>query len=309
MKNISEMLCDIDDQVLCISVGEMTPKEAESILGGRNAKNRALSNNSVNLLAEEMREGTFRFNGDAIRFDSDGNLIDGQHRLWGIVRSGVASPVMVISGLDSSVKDTLDRGKPRSVVDMLTYSGDVVPNMTTTVATASILMLGDRSSYSAGRNKSAVANFVRDNKDWMGPVVSWSNTVAKTSPITDIKQYSRRHCMSPAPLAGLLSTMETAGAHADSIRSFFEKIAEIIPTDAAEFISYKWIRRFLVTNYPLIREGGTQFPRMMQVYETLICAYNKVGRGEEIKQVRLLQPVDSIRFFDQLTTPTSAVSF
>ena len=48
----------------------------------------------------EMQDGKWRLNGKTICFDSTGRLLNGQHRLSAVVRSGVTLTTVVVRGLD-----------------------------------------------------------------------------------------------------------------------------------------------------------------------------------------------------------------
>lgn len=102
----------------------ITPEEAQIILDKCNQRNRHMSHYHVEFLASEMKNGRFRDNGDAIRFDFNGNLIDGQHRLAAIVKSGVPLvDAIIILGLEPDAIDTIDSGKKRSASDKVHLRG------------------------------------------------------------------------------------------------------------------------------------------------------------------------------------------
>jgi len=66
----------------------------------RNAMNRPLSKSHVDKLSDSLLRGEWVMNGDAIRISKCGILIDGQHRLSAVVKSGVSIETIVIDGLD-----------------------------------------------------------------------------------------------------------------------------------------------------------------------------------------------------------------
>lgn len=68
--------------------------------------------------ARQMREGLWHFNAETIKFDVNGNLLDGQHRLMAIVKSGCAISCLVVRNLPSEVFSTIDRGTIRSYGDV-----------------------------------------------------------------------------------------------------------------------------------------------------------------------------------------------
>lgn len=97
---------------------QVSPKVAERYLEA-NTKNRAVSETTIEALAEEMKAGRWRLHHQGIAFDTEGVLRDGQHRLLSIVKSGVTVPMMVTTGIDPSVFDTIDAHRPRKVGDQL----------------------------------------------------------------------------------------------------------------------------------------------------------------------------------------------
>lgn len=96
----------------------MTPEWAERLLA-TSANNRNISKNAVQAMARDMEAGHFRLNGDTIRLDEHGNLIDGQHRLSACVLAGVPFETWLVEGLSKEDMLTIDRGRPRGVGDNL----------------------------------------------------------------------------------------------------------------------------------------------------------------------------------------------
>lgn len=100
----------------------ITPERASTLLL-KNPHNRKISNTLVVQYTQLMQRGEWKFNGDPIRVNGDGSLIDGQHRLSAIVASGQPQRCVVISGLESDAFKTIDCGKKRSTGDMLSIRG------------------------------------------------------------------------------------------------------------------------------------------------------------------------------------------
>ena len=97
----------------------ISPKMAKNWLEHSNPHNRALSEATVVRIVEAIKRGEWMQNGDSLRFDWDGNLLDGQHRLEAIVRTGKALWMVVISDLDPACFTTIDTGKKRNGSDVL----------------------------------------------------------------------------------------------------------------------------------------------------------------------------------------------
>ncbi len=107
------------------TVQVITPELAQEYLK-RNTGNRALSRANLANLIARLERGEFGFTGDSVKFDWDGNLIDGQHRLELVVATGTPVPMVVQRGLDPAVFKYLDQGRKRSLGDAL--SVNKVPN-------------------------------------------------------------------------------------------------------------------------------------------------------------------------------------
>jgi hypothetical protein len=97
-----------------------------------NYKQRAISKAAVERFAAEMRAGNWTVTGQGLSFDCDGHLLDGQHRLQAVVKSGVAVDMLVMWDLPSqrqvngrSVRtiDAIDSGRPRSLANQLQITG------------------------------------------------------------------------------------------------------------------------------------------------------------------------------------------
>jgi len=106
-----------------IATMQITPHIAEHWLRV-NINNRSLNNAHVLFLAQQMNDGTWsELNGDTIRFDINGNLLDGQHRLNAVIKSGKTFKFLVVFGLPVEYFKTMDTGKVRGAADVLGIEG------------------------------------------------------------------------------------------------------------------------------------------------------------------------------------------
>lgn len=108
-------------------VEQITPDYAAKILKSNNPRNRNLSDIRATRYAADMARGHWAVNGEAIIFDEDGNLINGQHRMAGVVKAGVPVQFLVVRGVPRFyqngaqilTQDTIDRGYVRGVGQQL----------------------------------------------------------------------------------------------------------------------------------------------------------------------------------------------
>ena len=100
----------------------ITPEVAKEMLK-RNVSNRPLNSGHVNHLARQMKDGLWVFDGQPIRLTESGGLLDGQHRLSGIVESNRSFDFIVVTGISSSAFTVMDTGRNRQASDVLAIDG------------------------------------------------------------------------------------------------------------------------------------------------------------------------------------------
>lgn len=100
----------------------ISPDKAARFLA-QNTVNRKLRTNIVRRYAEEMLQNAWTLTSDAIAFDEDGNLIQGQHRLSAIIQSQTTQPFWVARDMPVTSRQNLDCGAKRELADRLTISG------------------------------------------------------------------------------------------------------------------------------------------------------------------------------------------
>lgn len=112
-----------NDRAIRYETINVTPELAEQWLS-KNLGNRSLRQRKVDTLASDMKSGNWRETGEAIKFDWNGRLIDGQHRLQAIIASGVNLHLLVVTGLDPATQRVIDTGTKRSAGDALRMAGE-----------------------------------------------------------------------------------------------------------------------------------------------------------------------------------------
>jgi hypothetical protein len=125
-KKIIEEMMETTDRVGQIVqqtvVVDIDPDTADWLYGF-NHVNRVIRQHVVETYARDMREGRWNFTSDTIKFDEDGNLIDGQHRLRAIMLSGVTGRIAIAVGLAREVQLVIDGGSKRTAADALNFAG------------------------------------------------------------------------------------------------------------------------------------------------------------------------------------------
>jgi hypothetical protein len=106
-----------------VSAQRVSPEMAAAWLGKGLDGQRPLNKKHVIRLASEMVAGRWMLNNDAVCFDRDGRVINGQHRLSAVVASGATVPMMVVHGMEAEAFAHMDRPRIRSGGDMVAMTG------------------------------------------------------------------------------------------------------------------------------------------------------------------------------------------
>lgn len=104
---------------------EITPEMAKEMLERNMKNNRRVSKETVMRYARIMKAGGWNLTHQGIAFDTDGELIDGQHRLHAIVQANVPVKLMVTYGVEHTQGEafTIDAGLKRTTLNIMQISG------------------------------------------------------------------------------------------------------------------------------------------------------------------------------------------
>ena len=166
------------DAKITAKVETITPEIAKTMLG-ENVNNRRISRDNVNLFAREIRNGEWRFNGEAIKFGKDGRLLDGQHRLLAVIAADKPLTTLVIRGLEDETQQTMDSGKTRTLGDVLTLRGE--KNSTQLASLARAVYLADQLGMEAAAQN--------DLKPTRGEIISF---IDQTPQLADVHGCGRQ---------------------------------------------------------------------------------------------------------------------
>lgn len=89
-----------------------------------NQLNRPLSSAHATRIAKQMTDSKWKTNGETIKIADNGDVMDGQHRLWAVIYSKRRVWLIFIFGVDKEAFSTIDTiCKSRSGADILAVSG------------------------------------------------------------------------------------------------------------------------------------------------------------------------------------------
>ena len=197
----------------------VTPEMAERYLKTNYTNNRNVRMDWVNTLADIINNGNWQISHQGIAFDSNGVLLDGQHRLLAIVKAKKAVTMQVTRGLSKNTFKSIDAGIGRRNGDHFKFAG--VPNATAVAAiicrylkakdtkVVSLSLAGNKSDVSV-----AIDTYYQDEGYWQD-VCRFASKIHARNP----------RLMNKTDIGFLVAHLERMlGYTSEHVRSFVEQI-------------------------------------------------------------------------------------
>lgn len=247
----------------------VTPELAEEWLG-KNHGNRAQRRRGIDNLSRDITTGDFLMTGDSIKFDWDGVLIDGQHRLEAVIKSQMPIHVVVCRGLDPRVKSVLDTQIRRSAADALKFSG--VSSFATTIAGIARISIGIDTGFLKNARQMSLPLLTN------AEVVEWyaANMDAGEAAAFAGQVYKKINA-TPAPLGYCI--LATSRIDPVISREFFEDLKDLRTQGKGD------PRATLLSALSTMRERRTANSAAMQL-AYIFRAWNALREGRELSVLR-----------------------
>lgn len=243
-------------------VVHVTPEMAEKMLT-KNDHNRNIRQAKVDQFARDMIAGRWVLNGEAVQIAVDGTVLNGQHRLKAIVRSGKTIPLLIVKGLPIEAQETIDTGAKRSLGDSLALRGEANPTLLAAITRRAAM-------WDAG---------ARTNIGKIVPSEQECRSYLANQPLlrlaTDVAARSRKYINCPGSVFGLAFYLCARQDVIEAKAFFIDELTEGIGVD---YRSPAWALR---------KRLASETERRGRVAETdllgyLLRAWNARCRGESL---------------------------
>lgn len=149
-----------------IKLEKVTPVKAEQWLN-RNTGNRKMREGVAEAYAADMKAGRWTECLDPIAFYENGDIANGQHRLWAVIDADVTLEFLVARNVSREAGLNIDVGLARSIVDNARISGVDTDLSNELVAVARFIEEGDRGNQKVtNAQKLAFVNQHREAAVW-----------------------------------------------------------------------------------------------------------------------------------------------
>ena len=254
----------------------ITPQIAEQLLKN-NSMNRRTKQPVIQRYTNEMLAGRWKSDtGELIKISKDGNILDGQHRLIAICKSGISLYFHIAYECDPEIFDVIDSGSLRNTTDAFHVKGIKHDNIIPSIISTYYSLREGRSRNTQVHFKPTTTVILDEyykNEDYWQDVarnsVNWYKSFAKILP--------------PSMIGGMYAYL--MNINKDDALSFMIQLTEGV--DACNTINL--LRRKLVQDKVSIRKMSYRLRVAL-----IIKAWNYFRNDEKIKILKFDQERESM---------------
>jgi hypothetical protein len=163
----------------------ITPQTASVMLASNIDRNRPVRQAIVGKYANDMKYGRWvADNGETIKFNAQGQLIDGQHRLNAIVKANVAVTIWVAYDVADTAFTTIDTGYLRSAGAIMHMGGEIDSNKKAALVRNLIkLRAGDVKFKMVQPSVTEILAFYEKNRPLIDECYHFADRLRRRSPV------------------------------------------------------------------------------------------------------------------------------
>lgn len=249
----------------------VTPEVAEELLK-KNPYNRNPRRLRINKYARAMDLGDWGLTGQPIIIDTDGNLMDGQHRLMAVVQTGQSIEFLVVRGVNRELMPLIDRGAARDAADALTWADCQHASMAAAALRQLLVLIGQKSTRDTKELSLITDQEVLDAYSDHESLIAWAAPMAK--------QVNVAVKISPARYLTAMLWMLVNGCDPDDVQAFTNQL--ISGADLPEGSPILALR-----NWGLTSKATNRKVRINEVLIAVIKTWNDVREGRSRKLMKI----------------------
>lgn len=162
-------------------VMSITPEIADRWLG-KNIKNRHVREEVVASYARDMTSSAWKLTGESVKWSVDQVLLDGQHRLLAIAKSGKTIQTFVTFNLPTDAQEAMDTGSKRTAADALSLSDEKYSALLAGAIRLALSVQANGADH-AGKYRASHAEIVAALDDNWREAVEFASTYARGTDI------------------------------------------------------------------------------------------------------------------------------
>jgi len=267
---------------------KITPPVAAKMLENNTLENRHIKHGHLQKLVSDMNNGYWdQNNGETIKVNDKGELVDGQHRLHAIIDSGKTFTLPILSGVSSDAFSTLDSGSSRTLADIFTGKGYKGANVLAG-AVGCLFQFYEGDFHKKQNSHRAMLKIFEMHND-----------------ITEYTHYSNTLRLVFRPSEGVFLTYCLGSIAPKKGIAFMEALAK----GGSPKGSVEHQLREKLLNYRIRKSTGFVVVSRLHIIGSVFKAWNMVCRGKGFDEFKMLQlgedvlwPVGFIKAFPEIQT-------
>jgi hypothetical protein len=241
-----------------------------------NIANRPMNVRRVAAIVNAIVRGEWVENGDSIRFSKTGVLLDGQHRLEAIRKTGVPQPCIIVSELDDDVFTTIDTGKSRNSSDVFAIAG--IKNYNTAAAITRMFMIWEKCGHPYH-----IPSERRPSTDEVLTAYNERINFEKATAFVSTNQWLRKH-MAPS-ICGFIYLIASKAGEEQGMIEFLKEVAN--PSLLPKSPVARMLREKLIENRAASRKLSQE-----TLISVSIKSYKMFRDRENVKMLRIPSSIE-----------------
>ncbi len=262
-------------------IENITPAKAREYFNtsiGEGKKPRPVSKDYVKSYADTMKKGRWMLNGVPIIFDTEGNLIDGCHRMLAVEMAGVPVQFSVVRGISSEAFTTYDCGRHRTVGQLLAMQGVKNYNLVGSIVVANERLIKNGRLFENNNAKEGNGNLRKTNLDRYENYCRDPEGFIKVASIVNTMK-SRCNMLLPSWAGGLYYYLtHTGGYYEQEVFPFFDSLYSL---DTTGIVPVNLLRKKITETYMSGKKLKTAV-----LFAIIVKAWNAYITGQDIKVLR-----------------------
>jgi hypothetical protein len=255
----------------------ITPEMAKRILE-KNKENRKILPARVKYFANQMLADNWMLTGQGLSFSTDGDLIDGQHRLLAVVLSNKSIPFLIITGIEKNTFRVYDDGKSRNANDLL--NSKKVKNAThISSGILKYFYLKNNQQIRSGLSKinqnisnSMVFDEYFDNPKLYDELAEFS-----------VKLYANYSLYSPSEMIGFMTYINKETVY--DLSAAKDYLSELHGLKESSFLFIDSLRKFILRK-KISRMSGLTYDKT-HIFKMLIKGWKFYKNGRNVKNINV----------------------
>ena len=251
---------------------EMIDKSTD-LFNASKGKQRRVKQSTVGHYAKQMEKGQWQINGDTITLSYEGKILNGQHRLRSILKSGIGQVILLVEGVAEEAMKTMDYGLKRTLENYLQMYDESYKNGSAAIVKVKVMLDKEKKTVDQSNDNLNISitdyvDIYANDPEMFKEAVHFAKGLNKVSKIYRVSEVGGIY----------LHLTETLKYDKDIVEDFFKRLCKVT-------LGEKSIYKRCYDNLSKIKQGKERINEYMKCWNAMV------------KGTRNLAPIDEHSWF------------